>query len=171
MLTQPYEPFVSCQLPRSGASVKSKIASAEIFSNISRRPKDAPGSLARKATAAKGRRHETPELARTSHRGQARHRGGRSPVHQERAAERSLGYGQGLRRRGRPACAAGAASAWRRPVPCATRRAAAIAPQAASKRLPDVLTSRRALFLACRAKATVPHLSLVRSPGWRWAAN
>ena len=90
---------------------------------------------------------------RNSHHGQARHRVGRFPVHQEKAAERSLGYGQGLRRRVRP-------------VPCATRRAAAIARQAASKRLPDVLTSRRALFLACRPISAVPHLSMVRSPGW-----
>ncbi len=49
--------------------------------------------------------------------------------------------------------------------PGATRWAAAIARQAASKRLPDGLTSRRALFLACRAIAAVPHLSMVRSPG------
>ena len=41
--------------------------------------------------------------ARISHYGQARHRVGRSPIRQEKAAERSLGYAQGLRRRGRPA--------------------------------------------------------------------
>ncbi len=39
-------------------------------------------------------------LTRISHHGQARYRVGRFPVHQEKAAERSLGYGQGLRRRG-----------------------------------------------------------------------
>ncbi len=43
------------------------------------------------------------DLARPSHHGQARHRIGRSAIRQEKAAERSLGYGQGLRRRGRPA--------------------------------------------------------------------
>ena len=43
------------------------------------------------------------DRARPSHHGQARHRIGRSPIRQEKAAERSLGYGQGLRRRGRPA--------------------------------------------------------------------
>ncbi len=42
-------------------------------------------------------------LARPSRHGQARHRIGRSPIRQEKAAERSLGYGQGVRRRGRPA--------------------------------------------------------------------
>ncbi len=41
--------------------------------------------------------------ARTSHQGQARHRVGRSPSRQEKAAQRSPGYGQGLRRRARPA--------------------------------------------------------------------
>ncbi len=48
--------------------------------------------------------------------------------------------------------------------PGATRGAVAIAPQAASKRWPDGHTSRRALFLACRAIPTAPHLSMVRSP-------
>ncbi len=47
----------------------------------------------------------------------------------------------------------------------AALRVAPGGPPAASKRLPDVLTSRRALFLACRAIAAVPHLSMVRSPG------
>ena len=42
-------------------------------------------------------------LARISHQGQPRHRAGRSPIRQEKAAERSLGHGQGLRRRARPA--------------------------------------------------------------------
>ncbi len=42
----------------------------------------------------------------------------------------------------------------------------AIARQATSTRLPEVHTSRRALYLACRAIATVPHLSMVRSPGY-----
>ena len=41
--------------------------------------------------------------ARSSHHGQARHRVGRSPIRQEKAAGRSLGYAQGLRRRARPA--------------------------------------------------------------------
>ena len=41
-------------------------------------------------------------LARISHHGQARHRARRAPIRQEKAAERSLGYGQGLRRRGWP---------------------------------------------------------------------
>ncbi len=40
---------------------------------------------------------------RNSHHGQARHRVGRSPSRQEKVAERGLGHGQGLRRRGRPA--------------------------------------------------------------------
>ena len=49
--------------------------------------------------------------------------------------------------------------------PDATRRAVDIERQAASKRLPDAPTSRRALFLACRPISTVPHLSMVRRPG------
>ena len=44
-----------------------------------------------------------PTPARSSHLGQARHRVGRSPSRQKKAAARSLGYAQGLRRRGRPA--------------------------------------------------------------------
>ncbi len=55
------------------------------------RPKDAPGSLARKATAAKSRRHETPGLARTSHRGQVRHGGYRMTGGVE-GLDRSPGY-------------------------------------------------------------------------------
>ena len=42
-------------------------------------------------------------LARISHHGHARHRVGRSPIRQKKAAERSLGYAQGPRRRARPA--------------------------------------------------------------------
>ena len=49
--------------------------------------------------------------------------------------------------------------------PGATRRAADLGRQAASKRLPDATASRRALFLACRAISAVPHLSIVRIPG------
>jgi len=49
--------------------------------------------------------------------------------------------------------------------PGATRRAADIGRQAASKRLPDATASRGTLFLACRPISAVPHLSLVRKPG------
>ena len=43
-------------------------------------------------------------------------------------------------------------------LPGATRRAADIGRQAASKRLPDAQASRRTPFLACRPISTVPHL-------------
>ena len=49
--------------------------------------------------------------------------------------------------------------------PDATRRAADIAREAASKRLPDATASRRTLFLTCRAISAVPHPSKVRNPG------
>ena len=92
-----------------------------------------------------------PTPARNSHQGQARHRVGRS-----RAARR------------RPRSVAWATvkvfDAAHAP-PGATRRAADIGRQAASKRLPDAQASRRTLFLACRPISAVPHLSLVRTPG------
>ena len=47
----------------------------------------------------------------------------------------------------------------------ATRRAADLGRQAASKRLPDAQASRGALFLACRPISAVPHLSMIRTPG------
>jgi hypothetical protein len=53
--------------------------------------------------------------------------------------------------------------------PGATRRAADLGRQAASKRLPDAQASRGALFLACRPISAVPHLSLVRKPGYVFA--
>ncbi len=63
-------------------------------------------------------------------------------------------------------------SGWTRKVfdaaggpPGATRRAADLGRQAASKRLPDAIASRRALFLACRPISAVPHLSMARIPG------
>ncbi len=50
--------------------------------------------------------------------------------------------------------------------PGATRRAADLGRQAASKRLPDAIASRCTLFLACRPISAVPHLSIVRIPGY-----
>ncbi len=61
-------------------------------------------SAAKKAELIKNLTETVVEtLARPSRHGQARHRIGRSPIRQEKAAERSLSYGQGLRRRGQPA--------------------------------------------------------------------